>query len=89
MVAIKDMEMPKSCWNCNFCCDKNGYYCGISYNPLARKVVDIPSENRPTDCPLTEIVTCADCVYGVFGECKKFHHYTTKDDFCNFGERRD
>ena len=63
MVAIKGMEIPKGCWNCNFCFNKDGYYCAISNDLLADEAADIPDENRPTDCPLVEIITCKDCKY--------------------------
>lgn len=99
MIAIKDKKIPKSCWNCNFCCNKNGYYCEISHNLLAREVVDIPSENRPTNCPLTEIITYKDCKHKVFlandGKgntiymCDKHLKNITNDNFfCGDGKRR-
>jgi hypothetical protein len=61
MVAIKNTKMPKGCWSCNFCYDNKGcYYCAINNNLLASSIVDIPSE-RPSDCPLVEVVTCEHC----------------------------
>lgn len=95
MVAIKNMKMPKSCWNCNFCYNRNGYYCEISHNLLAREVADIPSENRPTDCPLVEIVTCKDCVKGHKYQnvdecyCDYLQDDVDTDFYCAEGERRE
>lgn len=83
MIAI-NMEMPKSCGKCPFRATfpNTGLKNGVCND------LHLPFKRHPY-CPLTEIVTCCDCIYGVFGECKKFHHYTMKDDFCNFGKRRE
>ena len=82
-VAIKNMEMPRGCQSCRI-----GEFINCQYSYIAEYSSDYKSD-RHEDCPLVEIVTCQDCVYGVFGECKKFHHYTMKDDFCSFGKRRE
>lgn len=100
MIAIKgSITMPESCWNCNFCLNEDGYYCAISGELLADEAVDIPYENRQTDCPLTEIITCQECNNS--GICKKhpdidgakycstLRTYTRYDFYCGDGERRE
>lgn len=47
MVAIKDMEMPESCADC-----ERGSICGYGLG-----------YSRAKNCPLVEIVTCKDCKY--------------------------
>ena len=47
MVAIKDMEMPKSCWDCPILCKENGQ-CEVSKKYIY-------GNDIPTDCPLIEI----------------------------------
>lgn len=101
MVAIKGMEMPKSCWKCNFCLNKDGYYCAISSELLADEAVDIPDESRPSDCPLTEIVTCKDCKnwlkgvntqmsdYKEYNFCPMVDFNTSEDFYCAAGERKE
>lgn len=53
MIAIKDMKMPKSCWECPFyelgaeidrCILNNAYF-----------VIDYNSKNRGKYCPLVEV----------------------------------
>lgn len=42
---------------------------------------------------VVEVVRCKDCAYSfeAYGDlhCEKFCHYSTPDDFCSRGERRD
>ena len=54
MVAIKDMEMPKCCFDCSVrnYCDAEGNKCDLT------ELLKI--ENC---CPLVEIITCKDCQY--------------------------
>jgi hypothetical protein len=98
MVAVKGMEMPKSCWHCNFCYDNKGYYCAINNNFLAYSIVDIPSDERPSDCPLVEVVTCKDCRHCFIDEDGHGYHCeksdteripTCADFYCVHGERRE
>jgi hypothetical protein len=89
MVAIREMEMPKSCWRCNFCYDNKGYYyCAINNNLLAFSIVDIPSE-RPKNCPLVEIVTCEDCKSNNDNTCTIDGCGIVDDYFCASAERRE
>ena len=47
MVAIKDMEMLKSCWDCPILCKENGQ--------CERTKKYIYGNDIPSDCPLVEI----------------------------------
>ena len=92
MIAI-NTKMPKSCWRCKFCYDNKGYYCAINNNLLAYSIVDIPSE-RPSNCPLVEIITCEDCKYwhddGITTTCdKNIGHGFPKDHYCADAERKE
>lgn len=76
MVTIKEMEMPKNCDECQFGCItyNNNRKCKISENCYT---VIFTSKERPTDCPLVEIVTCKDCkhwqrIKDYHGRCKLF-----------------
>jgi hypothetical protein len=89
MVAIREMEMPKSCWRCNFCYDNKGYYCAINNNFLAYSIVDIPSDERPSDCPLVEVVTCEHCKSNCDNTCTIDGFGVVDDYFCAGGERRE
>jgi hypothetical protein len=91
MVAIKDMEMPKSCAKCLLLwegkvtnrCRKN-----------MKDVTDLPT--RPDWCPLVEIVTCEKCRHrdleflNASGKCKCMKNYNLHDlnDYCKDGEFR-
>ena len=86
MVAIKGMEMPKSCALCPMT-----YKDEVDYHicALIGANIDYLDKNEiHPDCPLKEIVTCKDC------KCKctesngqKFSE-TRPDFFCADGERR-
>ena len=58
MIAIKDMEMPKNCSDCDFC---HGHIC-------KRTGTDIII-NPKGNCSLIEIVTCKDCKNNKNGVC--------------------
>lgn len=69
MIAIKDMEMPSGCADCNMTTCKSedvpwNYVCSINL-----KDIDFNETDRAEHCPLVEIVTCKDCKY-----------YRNKDD---------
>lgn len=92
MIAIKDMEMPKSCSKCPFSATfpniglKNGV-CNDLHLPF----------NRHPYCPLVEIVTCKDCEHCRFESvegmpyywCDKDDRVTSEDYYCADGERRE
>ena len=78
MIAIPNMEKPKDCWECfNSDC---GHWGEHGYD-------------KPTDCPLIEIVECKDCKYwtdDMSGNMWCEHAIgglTKPDDFCSYGER--
>ena len=88
MIVIKDMKMPKSCFQCDFY--SNEYGCKLKFTEECN-----PSVEKPIDCPLAEIVTCKDCIKGQRerSNSKKYCMWTgriTEDDFyCADGERRE
>lgn len=90
MIAIKDMEMPKCCFQCDFY--SNEYGCKLKFTDECN-----PSVEKPDDCPLVEIVTCKDCKYFVDEDghgyyCKKSDTEripTCADFYCIHGERRE
>ena len=87
MIAIKGMEMPKSCSDCDFC---HGHIC-------KRTGTDIIT-NLKGNCPLVEIVTCKDCKHYYPDEDGRGYHCeksdteripTCADFYCIHGERRE
>lgn len=100
MIAIKDMEMPKNCDECQFGCItyNNNRKCKISENCYT---VIFTSKERPTDCPLVEIVTCKDCENWDkewtpnVSDNKEYHFCpmadcnTAEDYYCADAERRE
>ena len=51
MVAIKDMEMPKSCEECKY---KGAKWCYIEIWSN-RGTKEVPEEGRPSWCPLIDL----------------------------------
>jgi hypothetical protein len=87
MIAIKDMEMPKSCVRCF----TKGLR-GLVGCELLLDDNNICVETRHPDCPLKEIVTCKDCKHWIKNRyCYKHtpQVITYESDFCNYGERRE
>lgn len=71
MIAIEDMEIPKGCQHCKFF-RKHMFGNGLDYSyscNLGATEFPMPwirqMEERASDCPLVEIVTCKDCKYNV------------------------
>ena len=92
MLAIKNMQMPKKCSECQFSTITymDNRKCKISENCYTIKYTD---NNIPTDCPLVEIVTCKDCKHwhddGIMTTCdKNIGHGFPKDHYCADAERR-
>lgn len=52
MIGIKDMDMPKSCMECNFCVEGLISYCECMFTA---KLVGKYNDIRDIDCPLIEI----------------------------------
>lgn len=61
-IAIKDFEMPQSCYNCNFCLRRRtsdyGYFgmCDLTNE----EGLNLYEHNRSEDCPLVEAIPKAD-----------------------------
>lgn len=53
MIAIKDMKIPKSCKECNFCIQEEGWgeYCSANQKILGLFSLD----KRSKHCPLREV----------------------------------
>lgn len=97
MIAIKGMEMPKNCAECNITTCKGedvpwNYVCSINL-----KDIDFNETDRAEHCPLVEIVTCKDCdhcrfelVEGMpYYWCDKDDRVTSEDYYCADAERRE
>lgn len=87
MIAIPNMDMPKSCWECRL-------MDGEANCLVTDEGIPFKQEEIHPDCPLIDIVQC--------GECTEWHEYARQnkgrcdcwlitsgvDDFCSYGERR-
>ena len=51
-ILIKDMEMPRNCWECGFCKTTT---LEVDFCVLNRKQYNWGLEERPSDCPLIEV----------------------------------
>jgi hypothetical protein len=79
MIAVKEMEMPKSCALCE------RFEGACKYTDFG----DYQTKRNPS-CPLVEIVTCEHCDNRCTGGlCTKHNITVTKDFFCADGERRE
>lgn len=97
MIAIKGMKIPKSCIGCGI---RSGVFCYYKKTPFELNEVDMLDE-RPSDCPLVEIVTCKECKYyrnkeDKYSYCTKrlnvdsiTDRYREPDYYCANGERRE
>ncbi|SDB15164.1 hypothetical protein [Eubacterium oxidoreducens] len=89
MIAIKDMEMPKSCKECPM----SHYVFGDGWEiwcNFTKKNVATPNHN----CPLVEIITCEHCKYwhddGIMTTCdKNIGNGFPQDYFCGDAERKE
>lgn len=98
MIAIKDIEMPKNCADCNMAtCNGSveswNYVCSINL-----KDIDFNESERAEHCPLVEIITCKDCKHCYPDEDGRGYHCeksdteripTCADFYCIHGERRE
>lgn len=75
MVAIKDFELPPSCYNCNFCMRRRtsdyGYFgmCDLTNE----EGLNLYEHSRSEDCPLVEAIP-KDNVYKAIQEIMKYEH---------------
>ena len=102
MIAIKDEKMPEGCQHCMYF-RKHIFGRGLDYSySCARGATQFPMpwirqmEERASDCPLVEIVTCKNCDYWRFNEnasficgyCNHLETETGEDFYCGDAERR-
>lgn len=91
MVAVKGMEMPSCCMNCNMFRVLDGQVrtqCTITETYIDDS--DEYLDKRADDCPLLEIVTCKDCDNRCTGGlCTKHNITVTKDFYCKDGIRKE
>ena len=99
MIAIKETKMPKGCQHCMYF-RKHLFGNGLDYSyscvlgathfpyPWIRQM-----EERASDCPLVEIVTCKDCKHNAKnGKCDLGHRFHMREPstfYCADGERRE
>ncbi len=107
MIAIKGMKMPRGCQHCMYF-KKKMFGNGLDYSyscMQGAKEIPVPwirqMEERASDCPLVEIVTCKDCKYyrnkgNKYSYCTKrlnvdsiTDRYREPDYFCANGERKE
>ena len=104
MIAIPNMEKPKSCAECEWIAWSNFEQSDVCDRCEGRPIEDC--EKVADFCPLIEIVQCKDCKWfelDVWGElngipvivahemCKFWGNgcKTNPNAFCSYGERRD
>jgi hypothetical protein len=88
MVAIKDMEMPKYCNDCEFCHDSFGY-CNLASEYIPGHSFFKDENEKPDFCPLVEIVTCKDCTHNRNGICQIHSKFVANNFYCKDGKRRE
>jgi ssDNA-binding Zn-finger/Zn-ribbon topoisomerase 1 len=99
MIAIRDTEMPKYCnyWDAE---TRRWIECPI-YKSCKYHTCNI--DEKPSGCPLVEIVTCKECKHyenmlkaidkngdrWILHICKKYRKSVSEDWYCPDGEMRD
>ena len=95
MIAIPNMDMPKSCWDCELL-----FSCKAMPKKMTADEIGIYTVMRLKDCPLIEIVQCKECkhskVYALQSDapmkrwCHRGHFPKEVTDyyFCGDGGRR-
>lgn len=92
MIAIKNMEMPDSCYDCHFAVDEesNDYgsfcKCGILND---YETINLLEHSKHLNCPLVEIITCKDCEHNDEGSCDMDGCGVTDDCYCYCAYRRE
>lgn len=89
MIAIKGMEMPSCCLDCEFFSN----YSDAKLCDFTLEEINESEYGRAEHCPLVEIVTCKECKYARQSEdndryCYLSCKYHDIDYFCADGERR-
>lgn len=85
MIAIKDMEMPKTCTMC---------WLSLICKVHSEKPEWMGYNTRMDGCPLVEIVTCADCKHWDGDDCETFCSElgifgTDPNSFCSYAKRKE
>ena len=94
MIAMPNMDMPKSCVKCHWYYELYDEHCTLGKFLLRKYPTDVSEEpytlnvQRHPNCPLIEIVPCGECKHYAFGSCSKLHLVTDPKNFCSDGERR-
>ena len=102
MIAIPNMDMPKSCVECHWYYECYDEHCTLGKFLLRKYTTDASEEpytlniQRHPNCPLIEIVRCKDCKWwnedhkiGGEGLCENnIFGWSRPTDFCSYGERR-
>lgn len=88
MIAIPNMDMPKSCWECRL-------MDGEANCLVTDEGIPFKQEEIHPDCPLIEIVRCGECKWWKNETCEQWSDpnefniiETDPDDFCSYGERK-
>ncbi len=88
MIAIKGMDMPKSCSECMLNNVDSPWF-GLC-RTTGNNVIEYKDSRHP-NCPLVEIVTCKECKYWVTDDgtpyCGSTYGMTDKDFYCGYAER--
>lgn len=87
MVAIKNMEFPKYCNNCEFVYDSIGF-CILEQENIPNYDFFSEENKKPDFCPLVEIVTCKDCEHNDEGSCDMDGCGVEDDCYCYCARKR-
>lgn len=101
MIAIRRMEIPKSCSECKLCVEDK--YADMTCVLLCDEweESDYNENHRDERCPLVEIITCKDCKHWVkdltsrvpddkeYHFCPMIDFNTSEDYYCADAERRE
>ena len=97
-ILIKEMDMPKSCVDCQWYYELYDEDCTLGNFLLREYSIDASEEpytldvQRHPNCSLIEIVRCEECKYREKNHyCVKWGQpYLCKDGaFCSYGERKE
>ena len=103
-IYIKNMEIPTSCYQCNFCVNvMDGEDLVVICTALEKEIIALMAE-RQDDCPLVEVssaevvevVRCKDCSHGYKTSypselriCLMTGCANSENHFCSDGKRMD
>ena len=85
MIAIPNMDKPKSCWECRL-------MDGEANCLVIDEGIPFKQEGIYPDCPLIDIVQCKDCKWLGIDDgmtfCNVWLREVERHMFCSYGERR-